>query len=144
MPVTKAEVERLKEIKDTMLELLDEAIVIVRHSGDRFQYDRAKAYWHPHIQMALSDDHMYMGNDGATLDDAINSLEDKAVGDDIAEVESEDGTYTFQFERDDGFIRQVDEHGNYVTGWEVGEEEYELMKAKYFPNEAVVAETDAE
>jgi len=75
MPVTKSDVERLKEIKDQMLELLEDALGIVKQSGNKFQYDRAKAYWHPHIQMALTDDHWYLGKDGATLESAIDALE---------------------------------------------------------------------
>lgn len=140
MPLQKSDIKRLKEIKDQMLELLEEAHGLVKHSGDKFQAERAKAYWHPHIQMALTNDHWYLGKDGATLEDAINALEDNAVSDDVVEVEDETGAYTFQFEPEDGFIRQVDEHENFVAGWEVGDEEYDLVKAKYFPDEKIEAE----
>lgn len=53
------DVERLREIKNEIQERVDEALEIVRRSGNKLEYDRAKSYWHPHICMALGDEHDY-------------------------------------------------------------------------------------
>lgn len=99
---------RLKEIHEQMLELLEEAKTIVRHKKDthRSVYERMKAYWHPHIQMALTKDHEYLGNDGATMEEAVNAIEggdtlealvEYAEGVDLAELLEEMGYDAGQF-----------------------------------------------
>jgi hypothetical protein len=89
---------RLREIQEQMLELLEEAkgIVSKKRKSHRMTYDRMKAYWHGHIQMALTDEHGYVGSDGATMLEAVNDIEgegDSAVDliayADGAEVEAE-------------------------------------------------------
>lgn len=68
---------RLREIQEQMLELLEEAkgIVTKKRKTHGMTYDRMKAYWHGHIQMALTDEHSYVGKDGATMEDAIKDIE---------------------------------------------------------------------
>jgi len=68
---------RLREIQQEMLELLEEAkgIVSRKRKTHRTTVERMKAYWHGHIAMALSDDHEYVGKDGATMEDAIKDIE---------------------------------------------------------------------
>lgn len=85
--VTQEMADRLQEIHQQMMELLEESITIVRQSGKKSLYDRAKAYWHPHIAMALSDDHSYIGKDGATMEEAVNALQDMV----LPEEEDTDG-----------------------------------------------------
>ena len=67
---------RLDEIKSEMLELLDEAMQIVKRDLDSIGYERAKSYWYAHIKMALTKDHDYLGSDMFTLEDAANKLGD--------------------------------------------------------------------
>lgn len=71
------DVERLSEIKGEMLELLDEALDLIRNmSAD--EYKRARAYWYAHIKGALTRDHEYLGGSMETMEDAIEALEEHA------------------------------------------------------------------
>lgn len=47
-------IDRLEEIRDEMLNLLEEAIDIVKSNANRSTYDRAKSYWYAHIEGNLS------------------------------------------------------------------------------------------
>jgi hypothetical protein len=76
--VDQEDIDRLKKIKTEMQDLAFEALEIVRHSGNKFEYDRAKAYWYAQIVMALSSDHDYIGSSMATLEEAIDSLQEEA------------------------------------------------------------------
>lgn len=130
MPISQADIDRLNEIKDKMLELLFDAKEIVRWSGDQHQIDRMKAYWHPHIQMALTESHDYMGNGGASLEQCIGALENKVEPDpdDYVEVDGDDGKY--RFFTSDGLIQKVYDDGE--DEWIPGEAEYAALKAKHF------------
>jgi hypothetical protein len=66
--------DRLEEIKDEMLELLHEARRLVRTTAER---SRAESYWLPHIEMALHDDHEYLGGSMCTMTDTIAGLRDQ-------------------------------------------------------------------
>lgn len=132
MSLLKSEVDRLKEIQEEMSELLDEAKRLVQQSGDRFQIDRMKAYWHPHIQCALSNDHLYVGNDGATMQSCIESL-DFEDEDECVEKEL-DGGRTAKFFFNDGEIMITLSDGE-ESSWVPGEDEYEALKAEHFPKE---------
>lgn len=79
--------ERLTQIQIEMNKLLDESIKLVRRSGDRLEYERALAYWHPQIQMALNNEHNYVGSSGHTLEQTIASLST----DEEDEEEEDDG-----------------------------------------------------
>ena len=69
----------LREIKEQMRELLDQAKAIL---GDAPQItrQRAEAYWMAHIRCALDDDHEFAGGSMVTLQDSINELEDPGDG----------------------------------------------------------------
>ncbi len=79
--------ERLLEIKDEMLALLEEAWYLVKTTSEK---DRAKAYWHAHIQTALTKDHGYLGSSMCCMEDSINALEpDEDDEDEEAEEDQE-------------------------------------------------------
>jgi hypothetical protein len=69
------DVERLEEIKDEMLELLQRARAILRGTTEQ---RRAESYWLAHIEMALHNDHGYLGNGGITMTDTIDALRAEA------------------------------------------------------------------
>jgi hypothetical protein len=73
--VAKAVTDRLHEIKEEIKSLANEALSLVRRSGNRLEYDRSKCYWHPHVVMAVTNDHDYIGGSMASLEDVINALE---------------------------------------------------------------------
>jgi hypothetical protein len=64
--------ERLFAIKQQMLELLNEALVILL---DTEEEERAKSYWWPHIRMALDEEHSYLGKSMFTIQDTVEALE---------------------------------------------------------------------
>lgn len=68
--------KRLQEIKNEIKTLADEALDVVLMNCPRFQWERGKSYWHPHITMALDNDNDYCGKDGATIQEAIDSIDD--------------------------------------------------------------------
>jgi len=72
--ISQSDFERLQEIKDEMVDLLEEAKRLIA-SGPRHTYERAKSYCLAHIAIALDDDHGYIGSDGANLQRIINELE---------------------------------------------------------------------
>jgi len=75
------EMTRLKEeIKDLVEQLYD-----VIPNGDA--KNRAKAYWYPHIMMALDNDHMWMGGGNTTVQDTIEELSDEF---DMSDYEGQD------------------------------------------------------
>ncbi len=63
--------ERLEEIKEQMLELLDEAKDLIPEGITK---ERARCYWYAHIKTALLKEHEYLGGSLVTLDDTINEL----------------------------------------------------------------------
>jgi hypothetical protein len=79
---------RLREIQEQMLELLDEAkrIVSSKRKTHRMTYERMKAYWHGHIQMALTNEHDYLGSGGATMLEAVEEIE--GTGDSVDDLEN--------------------------------------------------------
>lgn len=86
--IRQSDFERLQEIKDEMLGLLEEAKRIIA-SGPRHTYERAKAYCLAHIAIALDDDHDYVGSDGANLQEIIDEL-DPGEPDEDDEEDEED------------------------------------------------------
>lgn len=66
-------INTLIETKETILELLDNAMLALREFDGA--YDRAKAYWLAHIRCALDNDHDYVGGSMVTLQDTIDELE---------------------------------------------------------------------
>jgi hypothetical protein len=74
---------RLEEIRDEMLELLEEAKKIVRdkRKTHRMVYERMMSYWYPHIKMGLTSDHEFLGSD-TNMQEAIDAID----GDDSLEA----------------------------------------------------------
>lgn len=71
---------RFLDIKEEMKSLVDEAIDMVKHSGNDMAWQRAKSYWYPHIVMALDEDHGYMGQSTTSMESTYEEL--KGSGDD--------------------------------------------------------------
>lgn len=74
----------LLEIKEKMLELLDEAQAIVYGTSEE---QRAKSYWWAHIRCALDNEHSYLGGSMITMQETIEKLE--AADDDEEEDDRE-------------------------------------------------------
>jgi len=68
-------IERLIEIKEQMLELLDEAKDLLPEGMTK---ERARCYWYAHIKTALLKEHEYLGGSLVTMDDTINELEEES------------------------------------------------------------------
>ena len=51
--VTQEDVDRLNDIRSTIMDLLTEANNLVRQHGSKHELERAKAYWIGHIDSAL-------------------------------------------------------------------------------------------
>lgn len=75
--------ERLQEIRDELKDLIEEAGNLVRMSGDRFAYERAKAYWLGYMQNAIDGKPLIP----CDMDETIRSLE---PGEESDEEEEED------------------------------------------------------
>lgn len=74
--MTKSEItERLQEIKEQMLELLDEAKEIIPEGMTK---ERAKCYWYAHIKTALLKEHEFLGGSLVTMDDTINEIDEES------------------------------------------------------------------
>ena len=63
--------DQLKDIAAEMKDLADNAMNLVRGTPEA---GRARAYWYPHIVMAISDDHGYMGKSMTTMMDSAQRL----------------------------------------------------------------------
>lgn len=70
----KADHDRLKEIRSEMMDLLEEAKNLIRQNGDRFIFERAKAYWIGHIDTGLGGGDYVDFND-YTMQKTINELD---------------------------------------------------------------------
>lgn len=82
-----ADIKKLEKIRSKMLELLEEAEYIVRITGSRHIYDRAKAYWIPHIKTALSNDTEYLGKSMVTMQDTISEIESQNNTEDTEDLD---------------------------------------------------------
>src|ERR1700691_5158998 len=68
--------ERWVEIQEEMIKLLDEAKTLVRQSGNKGSYERAKATWIAQIDMGLSKKHYNMPIAGVlSMDNTLMDLE---------------------------------------------------------------------
>ncbi|MBI4397295.1 MAG: hypothetical protein HY548_09380 [Elusimicrobia bacterium] len=65
--------DRLQEIQQEILERVNEAKALLRPFPAA--YNRASAYWIPHIITALTHDHEYLGRDMCALEDTLEELE---------------------------------------------------------------------
>ncbi|MGA4113921.1 hypothetical protein ACI2VH_16690 [Ralstonia nicotianae] len=68
-------IEELTDIKEQMLELIENARGLLKTGGFRSALDRAEDYWLAQLTMAISDDHGYLGRSGCTLQDTIEEIE---------------------------------------------------------------------
>lgn len=68
------DVDRLEEIREEIMELMDEAKKIVAGSKNRGAVGRADAYWIPHIEIALGGEHGYMDRSMCSMQDTIEEL----------------------------------------------------------------------
>jgi hypothetical protein len=82
---TETDVERLREIKESILELLEEARQIVRGTSEE---ERARSYWYGHIRSSIDDEHMYVGRT-TTIDDTIETLQEQLLETNEDETEAE-------------------------------------------------------
>ena len=77
--------ERILEIKEEIIDLLQEAMDLMRIEGSDTERERARSYWYAHIRMSLDEDHGYMGRGGCTMEDSARELmaeeEDEEEGD---------------------------------------------------------------
>jgi hypothetical protein len=65
--------ERLTEIREQMMELLEEAKNIIRQDAPRHTYERAKAYWIGHIDTALGGGN-YVDTYDVTFEKTLNEI----------------------------------------------------------------------
>jgi len=63
----------LEDKRDQMLELLEEMRDLVNSGPDHIKA-RAKAYWLPHVEMALTKEHGFLGGSMCDVQDTINEL----------------------------------------------------------------------
>jgi hypothetical protein len=71
--------ERLQQIREQLNDLVEEAANLVRISGNKFAYERAKAYWIGAMYQSLAGGRMA----GCDMDETIATLEpDEEVDED--------------------------------------------------------------
>jgi len=64
-------IERLTEIKEQMLELLEEAKDLLPEGLTK---ERAKNFWYAHIKTAILKENEFLGGSLVTIDDTISEL----------------------------------------------------------------------
>jgi len=67
------DINRLEEIQNEMLKLIDEAEDILQNEGD-ITFERARSYWIAHIKTALTSEHDYVGGSMFTMESTIKEL----------------------------------------------------------------------
>jgi len=65
---------RILAISEEIIDLLDEAMSLVRGVGTPTEIARARSYWLGHIRMSLNEDHGYMGSGTCTMEDTAREL----------------------------------------------------------------------
>jgi len=68
-------VEELTQIKEQMLDLIENVRGILKAGGFGSALARAEDYWMAHLTCAISHDHGYLGRSGCTLQDTIEEIE---------------------------------------------------------------------
>lgn len=66
--------ERILDITEEIIDLLDEAMTLVRKVGTPDEINRARSYWLGHIRMSLNENHGYMTYGGCTMEDTAREL----------------------------------------------------------------------
>ena len=67
--------ERLHHIQTQILGLLDEARKLIQRNAPEITWERAKSYWFAQAQMAITDEHEYIGSATFSMDSAIQEME---------------------------------------------------------------------
>ena len=81
--------ERILNIKDEIIELLQEAMDLVREHGTDTERSRARSYWYGHIRTSLDNDHGYLASNITMADTAEELMEEE--GEEDEEVPDEAG-----------------------------------------------------
>ena len=81
--------ERILNIKDEIIELLQEAMDMVREQGTDGERNRARSYWYGHIRTSLDNDHGYLASNITMADTAEELMEEE--GEEDEEVPDEAG-----------------------------------------------------
>jgi hypothetical protein len=66
--------ERILAISEEIVDLLEEAMGLVRHVGTPTEITRARGYWLANIRISLNEDHGFMGRGGCTMADTAREL----------------------------------------------------------------------
>ena len=66
--------ERILAISEEIVDLLEEAMGLVRHVGTPTEIARARGYWLANIRISLNEDHGFMGRGGCTMEDTAREL----------------------------------------------------------------------
>jgi hypothetical protein len=66
--------ERILEIKEEIIDLVQEAMDLMRYEGTDTERERARSYWYAHIRTALDEDSGYMGRSMCTMEDSAREL----------------------------------------------------------------------
>lgn len=66
--------ERILAISEEIIDLVEEAMSLVRHVGTPTEIARARSYWHGHIRTSLNDDHGFMARGNCTMEDTAREL----------------------------------------------------------------------
>jgi len=84
------DVNRFEEIMNEIMRLCDEAMTIVRQSGNSTAYEQAKAYWKGHIHQAVgNEDNEYVGKATFSMNDTLEKLQSDVEPDDVEPDEDE-------------------------------------------------------
>lgn len=77
--IEQQDIDRFEEIQQDIMVLLDEALDIVKASGDRSVIERAKSYWYAHIEGNVITERYggSMHNMNDTREDLVNLLEEE-------------------------------------------------------------------
>lgn len=66
--------ERILAISEEIVDLLEEAMSLVRRVGTPTEIARARSYWLGNIRVSLNEDHGFMGRGGCTMEDTAREL----------------------------------------------------------------------
>lgn len=68
--------ERILDIKDEIIELLQEAMDLVREHGTDSERGRARSYWYGHIRTSLDNNHGFLASSITMADTAEELMEE--------------------------------------------------------------------
>jgi hypothetical protein len=81
--LTADEIERLTEIKDELGNLANEARRIIRDTSEE---EPARCYWLASIELALDNNHGFLGRNMRTMAETIDALEEEHLSGERAEA----------------------------------------------------------